>query len=288
MSFGDMGQFDPNSRYFIYEADEFDRNFLAFQPKLAIITGIDYDHHDIYPTRKDYEQAFNQFISQSQLALLWKEDFEKLGLAPSPQRYTISKNDPRIRESLSLPGIVNREDAWEVAAAVELLTQVPVSQLLGHLDTFPGVSRRFEKLVPGLYTDYAHTAPKIRGTLQTAREVAGEKKVIAVYEGLHNTRQHFMKHELSTLFDSADFLYIVPTFLAREDKTLPLMTPESLRDLLSDKTKSNATASALDETLEKAIRGHIDAGDIVVCMSAGSAGSLDEWLRSKFTPATKK
>lgn len=286
MSFGDMGLFDPASKYFIYEADEYDRNFLAFQPKLSIITGIDYDHHDIYPTREDYQQAFSQFISQSELALLWNDDFEKLGMQPSPRRYTIDHDDARIRQSLHLPGTVNREDAWEVAAAVELLTQIPVNQLLGHLDAFPGVSRRFEKLLPGLYTDYAHTPPKIRGTLDTAREVAKEKKVIAVYEGLHNTRQHFIKAELPELFESVDHLYIVPTYLAREDKTLALMTPENLRDLMSAKTRANTTASKLDDALEKAIRSHLEAGDIVVCMTAGSAGSLDEWLRSKFTAAS--
>ena len=41
ISFGEMGHFEPGSEYFIYEADEFDHNFLAFHPYLSVITGID-------------------------------------------------------------------------------------------------------------------------------------------------------------------------------------------------------------------------------------------------------
>ncbi|HEX5447710.1 MAG TPA: Mur ligase domain-containing protein, partial [Candidatus Saccharimonadales bacterium] len=40
LSFGDMGHYQPGSRYFIYEADEFDRNFLDFHPKMSMITGL--------------------------------------------------------------------------------------------------------------------------------------------------------------------------------------------------------------------------------------------------------
>jgi UDP-N-acetylmuramate-alanine ligase len=143
------------------------------------------------------------------------------------------------------------------------------------------VSRRFELIAPRLYSDYAHTPPKIRGTLDTAHEVAKNKSVMVVYEGLHNTRQHFIKEELKTLFDNVGQLYVVPTYLAREDKTLPLLKPEDLRKLLSETAQAKTTASALDDTLRKAIADHLGAGDVVVCISAGGGGSLDEWIRGQ-------
>ena len=49
ISFGDMGQYDKDSEYFAYEADEFDRNFLAFEPYMSLITGVSWDHHEIFP-----------------------------------------------------------------------------------------------------------------------------------------------------------------------------------------------------------------------------------------------
>src|SRR5665213_3258247 len=57
VSFGDMGVYSEASEYFIYEADEFDRNFLAFHPSLSLISGVSYDHHEIYKTREEYIAA---------------------------------------------------------------------------------------------------------------------------------------------------------------------------------------------------------------------------------------
>ena len=282
MSFAEMGNYDPASQYFVYEADEFDRNFLAFKPFLAVITGVDWDHHDIYPTREDYEVAFRQFIDQSAQTVMWQDDFDKLLVPPGDHHFVQDKDDPNIDDLLHLTGRVNNEDAWQVAAAVQLLSGLPLEQILPHLNAFPGVSRRFEQIAPHLYSDYAHTPPKIRGTLDTAREIARDN-VVVVYEGLHNTRQHFIKDELRELFDDVKQLYIVPSYLAREDKTLPLLSPTDLKALLSETAQTKTTAAALDANLEKAIKEHLVAGDSVVCISAGGGGSLDEWLRREFT-----
>jgi UDP-N-acetylmuramate--alanine ligase len=64
LSFGPSGAFNPESEYFIYECDEFDRNFLHFSPYLSLITSLDYDHPDTYPTESDYKAAFRSFINQ--------------------------------------------------------------------------------------------------------------------------------------------------------------------------------------------------------------------------------
>lgn len=286
MSFGDMGQYDPNSQYFVYEADEFDRNFLAFQPFISVITGIDWDHHDIYPTREEYQDAFKKFTDQSEYNIMWREDADKLGLEAGEKVIIIDKSESVIHDQLHLAGEVNREDAWQVAVALQPLSGRPMEELLVALDAFPGVSRRFEQIAPHLYSDYAHTPPKIAGTLQTAREVARDQhsqhKVIVVYEGLHNTRQHFIKKELKTLFDDIDYLYIVPTYLAREDKTLPLLSTADLKALLSETAQAKTLTAELDNALEHAIKEHLLAEDIVVCISAGGGGSLDEWLRKTF------
>ena len=287
MTFGEMGQYDPASQYFVYEADEFDRNFLAFQPLISIITGIDWDHHDIYPTRDEYEQAFNQFIGQGQYNIMWQEDADKLGLTPGEKIIVADKYNDAIHDQLTLAGPVNRQDAWQVAVALQPLSGRPMPEIIAALNAFPGVSRRFEQLIPHLYSDYAHTPPKIRGTLDTALEVArpANHKVVVIYEGLHNTRQHFIKEELKTLFDEIDQLYIVPSYLAREDKMLALLSPTDLKHLLSETAQAKTIPGTLDANLEKAIREHLAAEDTVVCISAGGGGSLDEWVRKIFTPS---
>lgn len=280
-SFADMAEFSAGSEYFIYEADEYDQNFLAFHPYISLITGIDWDHPDVFPTREDYLAAFRRFLGQSRAAVLWNADMDRLGLQPAGRLTQVREADPEINAKLHLPGLVNRMNAWMVAHAAHQLTGQPLDELLPHLDRFPGVARRFEKIAPNIYSDYAHTPPKIRGALQLAHEVAG-KNVVVVYEGLHNTRQHFIKDELKHLFGNVKQLYIVPSYLAREDKSLRLLTPDDLRQLLNGQTQTRTQAVALDDNLKAQIQKHAGGGDVVLCLTAGGGGSLDEWLRANF------
>ena len=281
LNFAQTGHFEPNGKYLICETDEFDRKFLRFYPAVSIITGLDWDHPDIYPTRESYYQAFGEFIDQSTITYLWHDDAEKLALEAAGNLKILDERDPGIDLKVKLPGRVNRLDAWLTAQALQPVINKPFEDLLAKLNDFPGVTRRFERLAPNLYTDYAHTPPKIRGALQLAHETAGDN-VVVVYDGLHNTRQHFFKDELAGLFNSVKHLYIVPSYLAREDPNLELLTPEKILDLLSNSVKSKAEAAGLDSNLKAAIQKHIAGGDLVLCLSAGGAGSLDEWLRREF------
>jgi len=278
LSFGDMGEYDKGSEFFVYEADEYDRNFLAFHPYMSLITGIDWDHPDIYPTREEYESAFYQFVEQTRWTIFWQPAFEKLGLQSEEKYLVLDENEPQMK-SIILPGHVNRKDAWQVIQTVHAITEAPLDQLIDFMNIFPGISRRFELIVPNLYTDYAHTPEKIRGALQLAKEVAGDKFVV-VYEGLHNTRQHFIKDELVHIFDDVKHTYVVPSYLAREDKNLPTLSPQDIVNMFSK--PENATAAQVDDNLKEIINRHVHAGDLVLCLSAGGGGSLDEWLRKNF------
>ena len=283
LNFADSAHYEPGSRLFIYEADEYHHNFLNFHPQTSLISGIDWDHPDFYPTREEYYQAFRDFINQSKHTALWREDARRLELKSNNSLTILDEHEPAIDRSLMmLKGRVNRLNAWLVANELKnMVGSKPFADILGVLNQFPGLSRRFEKITMGLYTDYAHTPAKIRGALQTAQETGGNN-VVVVYEGLHNTRQHFIKAELANLFDDVKQLYIVPSFLAREDKTLELLTPTKLLNMLSNKSKNHAVAAEKDQALKDKIQQHIAEGDLVLALSAGGAGSLDEWLRQEF------
>lgn len=281
LNFGESGAYQPGSKYFVYEADEFDRNFLSFYPHMSLISGLDWDHPDIYSTRASYLEAFGEFIGQSEHSVLWRSDAEQLGLSADHSHLLLDDKDPAIDQATKLTGHVNRQNAWLVAQALAQLPQFPLTKNLEILNRFPGLSRRFERLAPNIYSDYAHTPPKIRGALQAAEELAGDN-VVVVYEGLHNTRQHFIKDELAGLFDGVERLYIVPSYLAREDKKLKLLSPHDLLDLLSDKSRDHAEAAQLNNELARKINAHADSGQLVLALSAGGGSSLDEWLRKNF------
>ncbi len=276
LSFGPMGHYDKKSTYFVYEADEYDKNFLTFKPQMSIITGIDWDHPDIYPTQDEYYSAFRQFIDQSEHSYLWQDDADKLDIASTNDTTVIKKED---YQTSKLLGRVNRENASISALATAELLGSDIETCISVLDSFPGISRRFEEISPQVYSDYAHTPDKIRGALQTALE-STDGNVVVVYEGLHNTRQHFIKDELEKLFEPAKKVYVVPSYRAREDESLEDLTPAKLASIISAGT--SAEPAKLNNQLQQNITNHAQNGDLVLCLSAGGGGSLDEWLRQQF------
>lgn len=275
--FGEMGHFDQSSDYFVYECDEFDRNFLAFSPYMSVITGIDYDHHEIFPTRDNYRDAFRQFLGQSTSALLWKSDVEANDLTVASTELILDDNDP-VLTNLQLVGYVNRRNAWQVIQCVHQLTGEPIESLIPKMEQFPGLSRRFERIAQNLYTDYAHTVPKIEGCLQLAKELSSN--VVVVYEPLTNRRQHYIKDDYATLFTGIKKLYWVPSYLAREDPDQPILSPAELIPCMAN--AEIAEPAELDAHLKQAVQEHIKNGDLVVCLSGGGGHSLDEWLRAEF------
>lgn len=286
ISFGDMGRYEPKSKYFVYEADEFDRNFLAFKPRMSVITGLAWDHHEIYPTQEDYYDAFKQFTKQSQEIVLWNSDAEKLDLLSNstPGVLVESENNTFV-DKIELIGRYNRFDAWLAVRAVAHLTQESPEKLVKLMGDFPGVSRRFEKITENLYTDYAHTPDKIRGVMSVALETAQKtgQKIAIIYEPLTNRRMHYMKDQHQDVFDGADALYWVPSYLAREDPAQPVLKPAELIKNLDAPAQAVAKPMGLNDELKDAILAHIKSGDLVIGLSGGGGRSLDEWLRQEFT-----
>jgi UDP-N-acetylmuramate--alanine ligase len=287
LSYGEMGQYQNGSEFFAYECDEFDRNFLAFEPYLSVISGVTWDHHEIFPTREDYQQAFKEFVSQSKRTICWQEDYDYLCLNSTARIDVQNTDHPHIHE-IKLAGLYNRLDAWLAIQAVHETTKTPIKKLIPLMNKFPGLSRRMEQIVPNLYSDYAHTPEKIRGAMSVALEMCertnlsqGSQKLIVVYEGLTDRRQHFMINDYKDCFDGAAHVYWIPSYLAREDPEQRVIPPDELIAHLSDPT----IASSMDrsEELKKVIQKHLDAGDMVVAMVGGGGGSLDDWLRDNFS-----
>ncbi|MEK7599603.1 MAG: Mur ligase domain-containing protein [Patescibacteria group bacterium] len=280
-SFGEMGEFDPSSKYFVYEADEFDRNFLAYEPSVSLITGVSWDHHEIFPTREDYQAAFREFIDQTKHTFIWGEDNDYLELGSGSGVTVLDSGDQHISE-ITLVGKYNRLDAWLAVQAVHYATGKSLAELIEAVNRFPSLSRRMEQIIPDLYSDYAHTPEKIRGAMSVASEMAGAagKKLVVVYEPLTNRRQHYIMDDYKDCFAGAQKLYWVPSYLAREDSAQRIIPPSELITHLDD--PSIAVAMERDSELKSAIQKHLDNGDMVVGMAGGGGDSLDDWLRAEF------
>ena len=249
----------------IYEADEFDRNFLSFKPYLSVITNIDYDHPDTYSNQSDYFDAFKQFCKQSKTCICLKKEKIKLD-EPS-----IELPDNLGNQKILLPGNHNRVDAQLAVTVFHKLTNVNLPKLIEIINKFPGTERRFEKLSDNLYTDYAHHPTEIKATINAAKELNGN--VVVVYQPHQNLRQNQIKKLYKDTFNEAKKVYWLPTYLSREPST-NILTPSDLIQYLNN--PEVAELANLDNELWQKIKNHINSGDLVVAMGAGS---IDEWLR---------
>lgn len=275
ISFGPSGKYDPSSQYFVYECDEFDRNFLQFHPYLSLITSIDYDHPDTYPDKKDYLEAFRQFGDQSKSIITWQDQAGDL-FAGHPD--TLLIDTPL---DIKLAGAHNRRNATLVVEAIAKLGFVAeqpsdsgISTIKKALSSFPGTDRRFEKLADNLYTDYAHHPSEIAASIQLARELSDH--VVVVYQPHQNIRQHEFKDQYTICFNNAEAVYWLPTYLTREDPSLDILTPEELSSNLDDQSKVHI--AKLDEKLWDAVKQARADHQLVLILGAGS---IDDWIRGK-------
>lgn len=270
LGFGPSGAYDPASEYFVYECDEYDRNFLHFRPYLSLLTSVDYDHPDIYPTQEDYTAAFRQFIGQSEGIIMWHGDNNDIR-ATADDGWILSDTEVM---GIHLAGAHNRRNATLVAKAAEYLHLGDSAAVKTALDAFPGTSRRFEKLDDNLYTDYGHHPAEIAATLQLASELS--KRIALVYQPHQNVRQHEIRSQYTDCFELAEIVYWLPTYLSREDPALPILTPE---ELSQDVTNKPAIRFAdLDDQLWDYIQQARSQGMLVLAMGAGT---IDAWLRKR-------
>ena len=267
----------PESQWFIYEADEFDRNFLAFEPDLSIITGIEHDHHEIYPTKASYYQEMIEFIKQSQKVIMHQADWQILNQFQSLDQFRHIFLMPKITKSdFQLLGRVNRLNAEVVRQSMQIWQkQLRNDLIVDALNQFPSLWRRFEQIAPNIYTDYAHNIAKIKGCLQIASEL--QKPLAVIYEPHSNLRQHHIRLEYVNLFKPTQKLYWLPTHLARENQNLKLLSPETLTKDLN--YPEIIAISEMDNKLIQSLKADIKNDWIIVGMSAGN---LDSWLRQHF------
>lgn len=260
LGFAPSGAYHKNDVYFVYEADEYDKNFLKYHPWLAVIPSVSYDHPDIYPTKRAYRAAFDKFKSQSR-RVIEKGIYEK---------------------EMKLAGELRRHDASLAAAAlVAMAPRISRESLKYLLNKFPGVGRRFEKIRNGVYTDYAHHPEEIAATIEMAKEEAALKKkkgVIVVYQPHQNVRQHKIIDGYKDVFMGVDKLYWLPTYLTREDPNLKVLTPEDFIKTLSN--AEVAEPAKANEALAKKLRKYLVDGYLILLMTAGPA---DAWYRKVMT-----
>lgn len=232
---------DPAAPLLI-EADEYDRTFLALRPRIAVITNIEWDHPDIYPTATDYFAAFAQFAAQTSEVMLLGEGCalgdipvrrSTYGLAEgSDYRAVLLEQTPLTRFSvgaaqftLQVPGLHNVHNALAAVAVADQLG-VATPLLAAALHDFRGTGRRFELKGSSagitVVDDYAHHPTEVRATLAAARQWvlrsgSGASGRVVAYLQPHTFSRTMALFDLwPHAFADADLVLVGDIYAARE------------------------------------------------------------------------
>lgn len=183
-----------NSRFFVYEADEYRRHFLAYHPDYQIMTNIDFDHPDYFKDQSDYTSAFQTAAQQTQKGLfVWggnsrlkqlkadcpkytygfdsDDDFQAVAITRSTHgsSFTVLNHGQNIGHfTIHLFGDHNILNATAVIA-VAYTEKIPLADIQQGLLTYQGAKRRFsEKDFKdiNIIDDYAHHPTEMRATIQ--------------------------------------------------------------------------------------------------------------------------
>lgn len=286
LGFAPSGSYQDGDKYFIYEADEYDKNFLKYHPWLAIIPAVSYDHPDIYPTRDSYMAAFKKFKAQSDNTIEYDGGKIRRSDGASavfqPGEFRLAGEARRVDAALAANAAIRMQFDGKKVNDIDI--EHTRGRLVEVMNEFPGVGRRFEKIADGVYTDYAHHPEEIAATMDVAKDemkLRGKKGVVVVYQPHQNTRQHKVKDGYCDVFEGADKVYWLPTYLTREDPNLPVLTPEEL--VAGLKNKDVVEVADLDDDLAKKLKQYIKDGYLVILMTAGPA---DEWFRNLLDDAS--
>lgn len=252
-----MVRLSETARYMVMEGDEYltspiDRvpKFHHYHPNIAVISGIGWDHVNVFPTFGTYLEQFRIFVRTIEAGgcLIYDQtdaEAEKIARGASVQTFGYgvhpSENDG-IRTSLVMPdgkrrevGVFGSHNMKNINAARLVCRQLGVGdeQFYEAIASFKGAARRLELLFEGngnyIFRDFAHAPSKVTASVKALREQFPQKHLLAVFE-LHtysSLSEVFIDHYRDAL-NAADQAVVFYDPHAVAIKKLELMPDERI------------------------------------------------------------
>lgn len=250
-----MVRLSHTAKVMVIEGDEYltspiDRRpkFHLYHPNVGIITGIEWDHINVFPTFDIYREQFAKFIDliEPNGALIYcDEDAEVHRVAMENRRTDIQKlpyvcPEHRVVDGVTEIGrtrlrIFGHHNLLNLTAARLACRQVGVTdeQFDEAIATFEGASKRLELVKKNdtcaVYKDFAHAPSKLRATIHAMREQYPDRRLVACME-LHtfsSLTQEFLQQYAHSM-DEADVRYVYFSQHALQLKKLPPLDPEEV------------------------------------------------------------
>lgn len=274
--------------HLVLEADEWNKSFLNYYPKIAIVTNIDAEHMDTYKDAKDVEKTFAKYLARVPKGgvIIANKDDERLYRVAKEFRGKVrwySKDNNHdvaaVKRALKVPGEHNLSNALAVLTLGRVLG-IPQSATLLALSRFSGTWRRFDfrGTLNGasIFDDYGHHPREIHSTILAARSRFPMRRIWCVYQPHQYQRLSYLWNDFTSAFDMADKVCLLPVYdvAGRETKKAKMsVNSEKLVDTLLARGKN---ASHLDNfsQAKEYIGKQVRSGDIVLMMGAGDIYNL--------------
>ncbi|HMG13851.1 MAG TPA: Mur ligase family protein, partial [Saprospiraceae bacterium] len=234
--------------------------FLHYNPDIAIITGIAWDHINVFPTYSSYLDTFKEFINSinkeghlifykpdEDLKKLLGEcdlDIELIPYAAFPHRISkdgriVLTKDNKEEVEIELFGQHNLEN-FQAAYHVCRLLGCGHNEIIDSIRSFTGAGRRLEKIREeatfASYIDFAHAPSKLRSTVNAVKERYPNRKLIATYE-LHtfsSLNPEFLS-EYKNSMKRADIKIVFYNEHSFKIKKMPVLDPNFVKEAFGDK-----------------------------------------------------
>jgi len=293
-SVADLGGEGP----FVVEADESDGTLVSYQVQTAILTHLEWDHPERFPTEEALWGCYRQFIRQSNRIWVRGDDararlltaghprVKRVGMGtdcdvdlleqkdhPNGQEYRFRYLGEEKSGSLSLPGLHNTWNAlMALGAACE--TGLTPEKAVRSLSTFPSVARRFQlRSWQGIWVvqDYAHHPTEIRAALVSlaARKA---RRLRVVFQPHRYSRTLRLLDEFASAFKGLSSLDLLPVYAASESPSLGVGSEVLAQACLARGLQTTLWERPLD--LVQDLNVWAEEGDLIALLGAGDIGTM--------------
>jgi UDP-N-acetylmuramate: L-alanyl-gamma-D-glutamyl-meso-diaminopimelate ligase len=272
--FDNMVKLSANTKIAVFEGDEYLTSpidlrpkFHLYKPHIAILTGIAWDHINVFPTFENYVKQFSKFVEIIEpnghlIYFSGDEELKKItsvlrdDLVPLPYStpaYKIMDGTTYIKtdqglKSLQIFGEHNLQNLQAARLACEQIG-VEEDEFYEAIADFDGASNRLQKIVQTstavAYKDFAHSPSKLKATVQAVKAQYPNKKLVACME-LHTfsslTHAFLKEYKGSMLKADEAFVYFSPKVI--EHKRLQPIDPQDVKEAFGGNNLEVYTDSA--------------------------------------------
>ena len=268
------GYASKENKLFVFEACEYKRHFLEYDPYYAIITNIDLDHVDYYKGIDDIIDAYQEYANNAKKTVIACGDDQYTHLLEvnvpifyyglSEDNDIIAKDVEYTTDGMSFDVFVEenyyghfdlpfygKHMLLNTLAVIGICyyERLDAKDVARELKTFKGALRRFSETVIGdtiIVDDYAHHPEEIKATIKAAKQKYPDKKIVGVFQPHTFSRTEEFYHDIAKILNTIDASFILDIFPSREkQEDFPNITSKLIIDELDNGDSIN------DDEVEK-------------------------------------